>query len=143
MYRDVIRFFNEWSGNATGAGPDDLFERFVLPTIIYIGDEVIVLQDRRDFGSLFARYMRERMAAGISDTHFRLNSVAKGGQGRISAWVTVSYAKGGQTTTDHTDIKYFFREVFGELKIEMIEFAPLDVPQMHPFYRACTRLQLA
>lgn len=121
MKEEIERFLTEMAEEIARGESEKIFDRFALPTILYVVGKIIVIESREQFTEILATYTRELEQASMQGKLMKVNDVSREKNGRVVAFVTgIHLGKDGKPHGASL-FKYFFRSEDGELKIEMIE----------------------
>lgn len=102
-----------------------VLSRFDLPVAIYAGDRVIICPTAGRFVETMARYRKLLVDWGVRDIEAKVLAVPlmRGITGTI--WLEKTYLGADGTQLDSCQLRYFFRQIYGQTRISMIEYVTL------------------
>ncbi len=95
---------------------------FDMPIAIYAGERVVICPSQARFIETMRRYHQLLTDAGIADVSVNVIALPmmRGTTGTI--WVEKTYFDAQGTRVDSCQVRYFFRRVYGQTRVCMLEY---------------------
>jgi hypothetical protein len=109
---------------------EDLASEFLLPFVMYQGEEQIVLSSVEELVRTLAQLRAEQRQRGVTRMEARVTAVDLPRHGRFRVWVTYADLDAEGRVLGQSDVILYCREMPEGLKSEMAEYAHCSLPEI-------------